>query len=727
MNTNINASKTIFATLFRRFGAYVAIAILGSLVVAHLSGFASATPRITAVSAVAGYGTTLLVTDMDPYQPLLYTLDNPAGQRFTFQGFTDANGSTEYHVNEAYLQTAGVYRVMAQETQGSLVTKTIMFTVYPDQTSPQASQFQISKQQVQTGSYDFALAKVRVVDTYGNPLSQHFIQIISNRPADLIKPYVTNQYTTDDRGEVTYALTSPQIGVSSYTAYDLTAQQTVGAPLMVQYGATASLPAPVPTTFNASTSASLFQTNVLGVGGDQDAGPAYNFTFEQMPASVKVNQPVDFTVTAYDIAQKMATSYIGTVHFSAVGDNSMYVNFPQDYTFTPSDLGKHTFPLSLLFQQEGTYQLQVQDTKKPTLSGITTVVVKGGSTTSTTGSNLVAITVPSPGSYSANIQTISGNAPAGKDVKIYDNNEEIGTVVANLKSQFEYTTQPLADGSHEFAALSVDQKGVVIGSSDKVSITINTKPPALQGVQLVPGFSATPGLSVQIQVMSDAHLKSLTLDMNGTQTELTEDVLQPGVYRGTFASPVQPGQYDLKFVIHDALNNQNSVVYEQKLIVTPDAAQSLKAVKDVKAVPGLFKVSLMWSDPDNSPTLVKNYRIFYGTSPTTLTNSVDTLGNAHQWYVPNLQNGVAYYFGVVAVDQSGNYGAGGTLIFATPNDPQTIKGGLPAADTLIGSDTMNGETGPEVLWLVPLSIIGYQATRKLRSKAARKGSRPGRQ
>ncbi len=692
-------------THINKWGAYLAIAILGSLVVAHLSGFASASPRITAVSAVAGYGTTLSVTGMDANQPLLYTLNNPAGQQFTFQGFTDTNGSTEYHVSESYLQTAGVYRVMAQETRGSLATKMSVFTVYPDQTSPQASQFQLSKQQVQTGAYDFALAKVRIVDAYGNPLSQHFIQIISTRPGDLIKPYVTNQYSTDDRGEVTYALTSAQAGISTYTAYDLTAQHAVGTPLSVQYGS----------------------SNILGVGGDQDAGPAYSFTFEQMPVSVQVNHPIDFTVTAYDIAQKMATSYVGTVHFAAIGDNNMYVSFPQDYTYTPSDLGKHTFPLSLQFQQEGTYQLQVQDTKKPTLVGTTTIIVKGGSTTSSSSNNMVAITAPSPGSYSANIQTISGNAPAGKDVKIYDNNEEIGTVVANLKSQFEYTTQPLADGAHEFAALSVDQKGVVLGSSDKVSITINTKPPALQSVQLVPGFSVTPGLSVQIQVMSDAHLKSLTIDMNGTQTDLMEDALQPGVYQGTFASPVQPGQYDLKFIIHDALNNQNSVVYEQKLVVTPDSAQSLKAVKDVKAAPGLFKVSLMWNDPDNSPALVHHYRIFYGTSPTALTGSADTQGNAHQWYIPNLQNGIAYYFGVVAVDASGSYGAGGTLAVATPNDPATIKGGLPAADTLIDSNAMNGETGPEVLWLIPLSIAGYQASRKLLGKAARKGSRTGRQ
>ena len=714
MKTNIN-----------KLGVYLAIAILGSLVVAHLSGFASASPRITAVSAVAGYGTTLSVTGMNPNQPLLYTLNNPAGQQFTFQGFTDTNGSTEYHLGESYLQTAGVYRVMAQETRGSLATKISMFTVYPDQTSAQASQFQLSKQQVQTGSYDFALAKVRIVDAYGNPLSQHFIQIVSTRPGDLIKPYVTNQYSTDDRGEVTYALTSARAGVSSYTAYDLTAQHAVGTPLSVQYGSSvvaSATPASAP-----FTSSSLFQTNVLGVGGDQDAGPAYSFMFEQMPVSVQVNQPIDFTVTAYDIAQKMATSYAGTVHFAAIGDNNMYVSFPQDYTYTPSDLGKHTFPLSLQFQQEGTYQLQVQDTKKPTLVGTTTIVVKGGSTSSSSSNNMVAITAPSPGSYSANIQTISGNAPAGKDVKIYDNNEEIGTVVANLKSQFEYTTQPLADGAHEFAALSVDQKGVILGSSDKVSITINTKPPALQSVQLVPGFSVTPGLSVQIQVMSDAHLKSLTIDMNGTQTELMEDALQPGVYQGTFASPLQPGQYDLKFIIHDALNNQNSVVYEQKLVVTPDAAQSLKAVKDVKATPGLFKVSLMWNDPDNSPTLVNHYRIFYGTSPTALTSSADTQGNAHQWYIPNLQNGIAYYFGVVAVDASGSYGAGGTLAVATPNDPAMIKGGLPAADTLIDSNAMNGETGPEVLWLVPLSIAGYQASRKLRGKAARKGSRAGRQ
>lgn len=706
---------------------YLSIAAVTSLVFAQLSGFASSTPRISAINAVAGYGTTLTVTGMDSYQPLLYVLSNPTGQQHTFNGYTDGNGSASYHVNETYLRVAGIYRIQAVETSGKLATKISMFTVYPDQASAQTSQFEISKTSVTVGSYDFALAKVRVIDSLGNPIPQHFVQIVSDRTGDMIKPYIDQQYSTNDQGEVTYALTSREAGTSQYTAFDLTAQTRIGSTLVVQYtrGGVSSTPSPIQGSF--------LQASVLGVGGDgliadatPNAGPAYSFSFEQIPTSIKANQPIDFTVTAYDISQKVASGYLGTVHFSAMGSNNVYVSFPKDYTFTPSDLGKHIFPLSLQFQQEGTYQLQVQDTQKQTLLGIATVIVKGGTTDTGNGSSVVSITSPSPGSYSSNIQTISGNAPAGKDVKIYDNNEEIGTVVSSLKSQFEYTTQPLSDGPHEFAAISVDQKGVVIGSSDKVAITINTKPPSLQKVELVPGFSLTPGVPVQILVTSDPHMKSLILDMSGSQTTLTEDQNQPGLYTGSFASPATAGSYDLHFLITDALNNQSSVVYEQKLVISPDAAQSLKAVSNVKTEPGAYKVTLTWTDAENTATSVKNYKIFYGVSPTDLSSSVDTAGNVKTWYVPNLQNGVTYYFGIVAVDQSGNFGTGGTLAVGTPQDPAAIKGGLPAADTLISSDAVRGETGPEILWLFPLSFAAYRGIRRGARKLGR-GAKAGRQ
>jgi hypothetical protein len=698
---------------------YLLLAVAGSVIFAQISGFAISSPRVSAIGGVAGYGATFTVSGFGAYQPLYYLITSPDGRQSTLNGYTDGDGSTTYHLAEQYTKSAGVYRVQVQEGSGKLASKVTMFTVYPDQTSSSTSEFQISKSYVSADAYDFAVAKVRLVDSAGNPLAQHFIQIVSDRADDLIKPYTPGVFSTDTNGEVRYALTSKKVGVSTYTAYDVAAQMTVGSPIAVQYVTgtapqTASTVAPAVASTSSLMTGSFLQASILGVGGDiTNAGPAYSFSFEDMPVSVKTNQPIDFTVTAYDITQNVAAGYQGTVHFSAVGSNNVYASFPQDYTFTPSDLGKHTFPLALQFQQEGTYQIQVQDTVKQTLLGTISIIVKGGANATSNSSSTVTITAPSPGSYGSNIQTISGLAPSGKDVKIYDNSEEIGTVVAGNTGSFDYTTQPLADGPHEFAAISVDSKGVVIGSSDKVAITINTKPPALQDVQLIPGFSVTTGVTAQIQVTSDAHLKSLTLNVAGDQSDLVEDVNQPGLYHGSFATPVEAGSYDLSFAITDALNNQSTVVHNQQLTVTAGTSQALAAVKNVKSTPGAYRVTLTWDDTDNVATSVKNYRIFYGSSPTQLTSFADTVGNVHQWYIPNLQNGVTYYFGVVAVDQSGNFGAGGTLALGTPNDPKSI-GGLPSADTIIGSPGVYGETGPEILWLAPLSIGLYQGTRKLR-------------
>lgn len=571
--------------------------------------------------------------------------------------------------------------------------------ILPDFVSPFLSRVTSTKSVVKTGAYDFTTVSIFISDVSGLPVPDHTVVLQSNRSADLIRPLKTGITTTNERGEIYFAVTSSLDGLSRYTAYDLTGGITLSQTVSILYDSSASRSSEIQPSGTG-----------FGVGGNQDAivaqvvstnnqSTAFGFEFEQMPTSVKVNQPADFTISVYDANHSPVIGYTGTIHFTALGDNGIYASLPKDYKFVSTDLGKHTFPLAMQFQQEGVFQLEVRDTVKPTLVGTTVVVVQGGGITAT-GS--VTITSPSPGTYSSGIQTVSGTATAGKDVKIYDKTTELGVAVAGLTGLYEFTTPALSDGSHELSAVAIDQNGVILGTSQKVTINIDSTPPTIEQLDLLPGFTAIPGLSVQMKLRSEPHLQKIVLDQEGFFIELLEDPTQPGIYQGAFLAPSTPGEYLLKFVVTDALNNQTTLTHATKLIVTQGGA-ALKAVSDVQATPENFRVSLKWKDLVNAGFSLKGYRIYYGTSPSSLEKYVDTQGVVSQWYVPNLPNGVTHYFGVVAVDTFGNLGEGGTLIIATPQDPKLING-MPSADGLSGTPSVYGDTGPEVLWLVPLSL-----------------------
>lgn len=563
--------------------------------------------------------------------------------------------------------------------------------------SDSSSSVMVSKNIVRLGSYDFSVIDVRLVDGSGSPLAGHAITVLSSRESDVIRPLTRGVTTTDRNGMVAFAVTSSSAGRSDYFVYDVTSGKVVGDTVYVLYVGS-----------QRSTSSALSASVLGAVGGDLiaastlEAGPAESFKFEDLPASIKTNQPFDFTVTAYDANQKLAVGYLGTVHFEAKGKNAVFASLPKDYTYTTDDLGKHIFPLAMQFQQEGTYEIEVSDTEKKTALGTISLVVKGGSAATPTDTK-VTITTPSPGSYSTNTLSVTGTAPAGKDVKLFDGAEEIGSAVTNVQGLYSFTTKPMIDGDHELLVSVLDQSGIALGTSDKTKIKIDTQPPKLDSVVFTPGFEVTPGLPVQVEIVSEEKLKRTLLDINGAVSELSEDLEKSGTYHGSFAAPDKDGDFDIKFTLSDALNNESVLTHSVKLHVA--TAGALKPVRQLKAESAAFRVNLSWAAPEGDTKSIDHYRIYYGTDANNLTQKVDTVGNVLSWYIPNLQNDSTYYFGVVAMDKQGYIGEAGTLAIATPREDGLVdSGGFPVADSYISTLSMRGKTGPEILWLLPLSM-----------------------
>ena len=64
------------------------------------------------------------------------------------------------------------------------------------------------------------------------------------------------------------------------------------------------------------------------------------------PASIPAGTPFSFSITAEDKFGNVETGYTGTVHFSALANDTQAV-LPADYTFTAADAGTHTFSATL--------------------------------------------------------------------------------------------------------------------------------------------------------------------------------------------------------------------------------------------------------------------------------------------------------------------------------------------------------------------------------------------
>ena len=103
--------------------------------------------------------------------------------------------------------------------------------------------------------------------------------------------------------------------------------------------------------------------------------------------------------------------------------------------------------------------------KAPTLARVTdnTGTVKGS--------------VPDNGSTNDKTPTLTGNAPAGAMVELFDADRSLGTTTAGKNGVWKFTSPELADGSHILTAATVDTLGTYSVASNAITINLDTLPP----------------------------------------------------------------------------------------------------------------------------------------------------------------------------------------------------------------------------------------------------------
>jgi hypothetical protein len=90
------------------------------------------------------------------------------------------------------------------------------------------------------------------------------------------------------------------------------------------------------------------------------------------PSSATAGSAFSITVTALDPYNNVATSYLGTIHFTS---SDTQAALPADYTFVAGDNGKHTFSNSVTLNTIGTQSVTATDTQTSTIKGKKSITV----------------------------------------------------------------------------------------------------------------------------------------------------------------------------------------------------------------------------------------------------------------------------------------------------------------------------------------------------------------
>lgn len=636
------------------------------------------------------------------------------------------------------LASSGQGTVSAFNTiAGSSVTSSS--SQYLANQSIQKSNVTVDRTVIQNDGMDSATLQVQLMDAFGNPYSGHAVMLVSSRNNDVIKA-LNSSGISDRSGKTSFAVSSLDKGVSTFSVIDSTANVVLDQRPQVAFLSSQQYMQDVGGDFN-----------FIDVAQAANFGALSQFQISDFPASIQSGQNVSFKITAQDSSNQTVQDYVGTVHFSAEGDNSNNVSLPVDYTFKATDLGVHQFSLGLSFTSNGTYKVNVNDLSNVLLKGTASVTV-GNQSQQGSQQNLTKplITTPVAGSFSQKNQSITGSAPAGYTVKIFDNQQEMGTVQADNAGKFTYQTIPLVDGVHKFYVVALDQNQTIQGTSDPVQITIDTTPPTLDQITLTPADNVKPGEAISIDVVSEENLSQSAAVFNSDIVSLNPSLDKPGHYIASIQAPNTAGAYPVDIILVDQLGNEGSYKGKAQVTVTETVttqqSQQTQTMQQTQAtqqggqfagrVSGVIsyggdkKVVLVWQALTAPNEIIKHYRIYFGNNASDLKDYADTKDASTTWYVPSLENGKQYYFAVTAFDDAGNETSmKSDLVTGIPFASEVSALPQAATDVLntvndlhasalaaIGTMPKQNDYGPELIWVLSGSGLVSMTIQKIRRK-----------
>jgi hypothetical protein len=176
------------------------------------------------------------------------------------------------------------------------------------------------------------------------------------------------------------------------------------------------------------------------------------------PASSMAGASFSLTVTALDASGHVVPGYTGTVHFSSSDANA---TLPADYTFISTDMGSHTFSVTLKTagSQAGSQTVTASDTSSSSISGSASVSVTPAAASKLAfgqqPSNAVVNKAISP-AVTVRVLDAFGN------LETADNSDQVTLAIGpNSPSGLLSGTNPVtvSSGVATFSTLSINQVG----------------------------------------------------------------------------------------------------------------------------------------------------------------------------------------------------------------------------------------------------------------------------
>ncbi len=444
-------------------------------------------------------------------------------------------GDMGAHVFSATFKRAGVQALTATDMAGGFTASQTNITVVPAAASLLALTGFPSPSVAGTPG-GFTLT---AYDAFGNVATGYAGQVhfTSSDAQAALPPDFT--FGASDAGAHAFQATLKTVGTQSLTATD----------------ATASL---------AGTQSNILVNPASGV----------SFALTGFPSPSTAGVAGNLTLTVRDPFGNLATSYVGTVHFTS---SDAPATLPADYTFTAGDAGVHVFSVTL--RTAGTQSISVADSGGASASQSPITVTPAAASSMTLQGFPSPTTAGGSGSFTVTLFDAFGNTATGYRGTLHFASTD---TAAALPADYTFTAGDA--GAHTFSAalkttgvqtltgtdaaagLGASQSGITVNPAGAASLTVAGYPsPTTAGAagtltvtakdaygNLASGYRGTVhfGSSDAAAVLpadyaftagdSGSHAFSLTLKTTGTQGVTAADTVTASISGGQSGIVVNP-------------------------------------------------------------------------------------------------------------------------------------------------------------------------------------------
>ncbi len=601
-----------------------------------------------ASDAIAGFGVSLQTNVTQSQTEVTFTVTKPNGQIVRLYANTNLEGIAKIDLDSTHTTKIGVYKVTVEARNfPEALPHESTFRIFPDIVSDITSNLEISKPTIKADKQDYGYLTVTLRDKYYNAIPEHLVKIISSRANDLIDKI--NGGITDDQGKANFKISSADAGIATYIAIDTITGKTLLKRESVIFYAAATLSGENEQAGDLLKT-SLFQTAFVG-------GPVAKLEIVA-PKKVKVASSFDITLHILDSSDSPVPDYRGTILFSAPDDpNASLPVQTTGYTFTGAEEkpGEHAFIKAASFSTQGMHQLVVTDVDNPELEGNLIIEVVDQLTQNNPPPSPQDLTILSPktgSTFGTGTINLIGKTFANTQVKASDNGLEVANKITDNEGNFTFALLNLANGSHKLQVKVFDAEDTEILVSPEIAITIDTEPPALQEIKVEPALEVAPGEALTLTIISEPALKDVKVTLNQKSFTLNEDTSTPGTYKVSLPAPEEPGQYPLEMMLIDSYGNQTSPTTNKTITV---GSLNLPKIEQLNFESTSDSVQVSWAAPTSLGDL-QSYRLTYGSSATTLNQTLTIPREQVSVTVNNLQSETTYYFQLAALNEKGREG-----------------------------------------------------------------------